>query len=128
MLAPAGSGLLLYFLNVPLNIGSYVVIIMTIGIVGEASIFTYLQYNELRKKGGQVTESIVYSVSVRLRHKLMTALSAVMALLPLAIGIGSGAQMHQSLAIAVIGRLIFALSVLLIALPTFLKLIEKYTR
>ena len=125
LLAPAGSGLLLYLLNVPLNVGSYVGIIMIVGMVGEASIFTYLQYNELREKGGRVTESIVYSISVRLRPKLMTALSAIMALLPLAIGIGSGAQMHQSLAIAVIGGLIFALPVLLIALPTFLKMIDK---
>lgn len=125
MLAPAGSGLLLYLLNVPLNVGSYVGIIMIIGIVGEASIFTYLQYTEERKKGQSVHDSIVYSISIRLRPKLMTALSAIMALLPLAVGIGSGAQMHQSLAIAVIGGLVFALPVLLIALPTFLNLIEK---
>ncbi len=125
MLAPAGSGLLLFLLNVPLNVGSYVGIIMIIGIVGEASIFTYLQYMEERKKGQRVSDSIVYSISIRLRPKLMTALSAIMALLPLALGIGSGAQMHQSLAIAVIGGLVFALPVLLIALPTFLNLIEK---
>lgn len=125
LLAPAGSAILLYLLNVPLNVGSYVGIIMIIGMVGEASIFTYLQYNEVRQKGEAVTDSIVYSISVRLRPKLMTALSAIIALLPLAMGIGSGAQMHQSLAIAVIGGLVFALPVLLIALPTFLKMIEK---
>lgn len=125
MLAPAGSGLFLYLLNVPLNVGSYVGIIMIIGIVGEASIFTYLQYTEERKKGQSVHDSIVFSISIRLRPKLMTALSAITALLPLAMGIGSGAQMHQSLAIAVIGGLVFALPVLLIALPTFLNLIEK---
>jgi len=125
ILAPAGSGILLYLLNVPLNVGSYVGIIMIIGIVGEASIFTYLQFIEERKKGTPVSDAIVYTISVRLRPKLMTAISAIIALLPLAIGIGSGAQMHQSLAIAVIGGLIFALPVLLIALPTFLKMIEK---
>jgi len=125
ILAPAGSGILLYLLNVPLNVGSYVGIIMIIGIVGEASIFTYLQFIEERKKGTLVSDAIVYTISVRLRPKLMTAISAIIALLPLAIGIGSGAQMHQSLAIAVIGGLIFALPVLLIALPTFLKMIEK---
>jgi Cu/Ag efflux pump CusA len=125
LLAPSGSAILLYLLNIPLNVGSYVGIIMIIGIVGEASIFTYLQYTEERKKGEQVTDAIVFSISIRLRPKLMTALSAIIAMLPLAMGIGSGAQMHQSLAIAVIGGLIFALPVLLIALPTFLKIIEK---
>lgn len=125
LLAPAGSGLLLYLLNIPLNVGSYVGMIMIIGIVGEASIFTYLQFTEERKKGTTVTDAIVYAISIRLRPKLMTVLSAVIALLPLAMGIGSGARMHQSLAISVIGGLIFALPVLLIALPAFLKMIEK---
>jgi len=125
LLAPAGSGLLLYLLHIPLNVGSYIGIIMIIGIVGEASIFTYLQFIEERKKGTAVTDAIVYTISIRLRPKLMTVLSAIIALSPLALGIGSGAQMHQSLAISVIGGLIFALPVLLIALPTSLKMIEK---
>ena len=125
LLAPAGSAILLYLLNVPLNVGSYVGIIMIIGMVGEASIFTYLQYLEERKKGELVTDAIVFSISIRLRPKLMTAFSAIIAMLPLALGIGTGAQMHQSLAISVIGGLLFALPVLLIALPTFLKMVER---
>lgn len=125
LLGPTGSALLLYFFNIPLNVGSYVGIIMIVGIVGEASIFTYLQYNEERKKGRSVDESIIYSISIRLRPKLMTALAAIFALLPLAMGIGTGAQMHQPLAVAVIGGFIMALPVLLIALPTFLRMIEK---
>ncbi len=125
LLGPTGSALLLYFLHIPLNVGSYVGIIMIVGIVGEASIFTYLQYNEERKKGLSVDDSIIYSISIRLRPKLMTALGAIFALLPLAMGIGTGAQMHQPLAVAVIGGLLMALPVLLIALPTFLRMIEK---
>lgn len=125
LLAPAGSALLLYLLQIPLNVGSYIGIIMIIGIVGEAAIFTYLQYIQERKKGENVQEAIVYSISIRLRPKLMTALSAIVALLPLALGLGSGAQMHQSLAIAVIGGLLIALPVLLIVLPSFLNVIEK---
>jgi cobalt-zinc-cadmium resistance protein CzcA len=125
MLAPAGSALLLYLFNIPLNVGSYIGIIMIIGIVGEASIFSYLQYTEERKKGEDVIEAIVFSISIRLRPNLMTTLSAIVALLPLAIGLGSGAKMHQSLAIAVIGGLLIALPVLLIVLPSFLKIVER---
>ena len=55
----------------------------------------------------------------------MTATGAIVALIPLAVGIGSGAQMHQSLAIAVIGGLIIALPLLLIVLPSLLKLVIK---
>jgi heavy metal efflux system protein len=125
LLAPAGSALLLYLLQIPLNVGSYIGIIMIIGIVGEAAIFTYLQYIKERQKGENVQEAIVYSISIRLRPKLMTALSAIVALLPLALAFGSGAQMHQSLAISVIGGLLIALPVLLIVLPSFLNMIEK---
>jgi multidrug efflux pump subunit AcrB len=53
----------------------------------------------------------------------MTALGAIIALMPLAIGIGTGAQMHQPLAIAVIGGFIVALPLLLIILPTLLHLL-----
>ncbi len=125
LLAPAGSALLLYLLGVPLNVGSYIGIIMIIGIVGEAAIFTYLQYIQERNKGEKVMDAIVFSISIRLRPKLMTALSAIVALMPLALGLGSGAQMHQSLAIAVIGGLLIALPVLLIVLPSFLNIVEK---
>jgi multidrug efflux pump subunit AcrB len=55
----------------------------------------------------------------------MTALGAIIALMPLAIGVGSGAQMHQPLAIAVIGGFIIALPLLLIIFPTLLHILYK---
>ncbi len=54
----------------------------------------------------------------------MTALSAILALIPLAVGIGIGAQMQQALAIAVIGGFIIAIPLLLIVLPSFLQIIN----
>ncbi len=120
----SGSLLALLITNTPLNVGSYIGIIMIIGIIGENSIFTYLQFREARKSSSR-DEAIVYSISTRLRPKLMTALGAITALFPLALGIGTGAQMHQPLAIAIIGGLIIALPLLLIVLPTTLRIIEK---
>ena len=70
-------------------------------------------------------DSIVNSISLRLRPTLMTAFGAITALLPLAFGIGTGAQMHQPLAIAIIGGFVIALPLLLIVLPTILRKIEK---
>jgi multidrug efflux pump subunit AcrB len=98
---------------------------MIVGIIGENSIFTYLQYAEARKGNMNKEESIVFSISTRLRPKLMTAFGAIIALLPLAFGVGTGAQMHQPLAIAIIGGFIIALPLLLIVLPTMLRMIEK---
>jgi CzcA family heavy metal efflux pump len=124
VLGIAGSYLALYITGTPLNVGSYTGLIMIVGIIGENAIFTFLQFKEaLLTKS--VDESIIYSISTRLRPKLMTALGAIIALLPLALGIGAGAQLHQPLAIAVIGGFIIALPLLLIVLPSLLRLFYR---
>lgn len=120
----AGGVIALFITNMPLNVGSYTGLIMIVGIIGENSIFTIQQFlTEL--KNSTVKQALIYAISARLRPKLMTASAAIIALIPLALGIGSGAQMHQSLAIAVIGGLMVALPLLLIVLPSLLLLIMK---
>lgn len=122
VLGISGSYLALYLTQTPLNVGSYTGLIMIVGIIGENAIFTFLQFKEsLRAKS--VDDSIVYAISTRLRPKLMTAFGAIIALLPLALGIGAGAHLHQPLAIAVIGGLVIALPLLLIVLPSMLRLL-----
>jgi Cu/Ag efflux pump CusA len=124
VLGISGSYLALWVTNTPLNVGSYTGLIMIVGIIGENSIFTFLQFREsLHEKS--VDDSIIFSISTRLRPKLMTALGAIIALMPLALGIGTGAQLHQPLAIAVIGGFIIALPLLLIVLPSMLRLLFK---
>lgn len=123
-LGVVGGVAALFFTNTALNVGSYTGLIMIVGIIGENSIFTIQQFlTEL--KHTDVKQALVYAISARLRPKLMTASGAIVALIPLALGIGAGAQMHQSLAIAVIGGLIVALPLLLIVLPGILILIMK---
>jgi CzcA family heavy metal efflux pump len=125
VLGISGSYLLLFFTNTPLNVGSYTGIIMIVGIISENAIFTFLQFRETFKLSRNLDESIIYSISTRLRPKLMTALGAIIALLPLAIGIGTGSELHQPLAIAVIGGFLIALPLLLIVLPSLLRLVFK---
>ena len=55
----------------------------------------------------------------------MTAFGAIIALLPLAIGIGTGSELHQPLAIAVIGGFIIAMPLLLVVLPSLLCFVYK---
>lgn len=119
----AGSFMGLYFTGTPLNVGSYTGLIMIVGIISENAIFTFLQFKESYGESKDADLAIVYAISTRLRPKLMTALGAIIALMPIASGIGTGAQMHQPLAIAVIGGFIIALPLLLIVLPTFIKVI-----
>ena len=120
----SGSLWSLYFTHTPLNVGSYTGLIMVIGIIGENSIFTIQQFFS-EFKNSPVNKALVFAISARLRPKLMTAIGAIAALTPLALGLGAGAQMHQPLAIAVIGGLVMALPLLLIVLPSLLKLIVR---
>jgi len=134
VLGTSGSLLALYITKTPLNVGSYTGLIMIVGIIGENAIFTFLQFKKraLEIMGDHpanvrqdVNEAIVFSISTRLRPKLMTAIGAIIALMPLALGIGAGAQLHQPLAIAVIGGFIAALPLLLIVLPSMLRILYR---
>jgi CzcA family heavy metal efflux pump len=120
ILGVSGSFIALFFSHTPLNVGSYTGAIMIVGIIGENAIFTIRQFLE-NSKSWSVHDSIMFSISTRLRPKLMTAIGAIVALMPIAAGIGTGAQLHQPLAIAVIGGFIVALPLLLIVLPTMLQ-------
>ncbi|WP_293744859.1 efflux RND transporter permease subunit [uncultured Pedobacter sp.] len=120
VLGISGSYLALFLTHTPLNVGSYTGLIMIVGIIGENAIFTFLQFKESLVEQN-VDDAITFAISTRLRPKLMTALGAIIALMPLALGIGAGAQLHQPLAIAVIGGFIVALPLLLIALPGLIR-------
>lgn len=78
-----------------------------------------------RRRGGTVEDSVDYAIALRIRPKLMTAIGAVLALLPLALGWGMGAQMQQPLAVAVIGGFVAGLPLLLVVLPTLMRSIYK---
>ncbi|HEY8780101.1 MAG TPA: efflux RND transporter permease subunit [Mucilaginibacter sp.] len=131
VLGTAGSLLALLITKTPLNVGSYTGLIMIVGIIGENSIFTFLQFKQralenLNKNlDNSIDEAVVYAISTRLRPKLMTALGAIIALTPLALGIGAGAQLHQPLAIAVIGGFLAALPLLLIVLPSAMRILYR---
>ena len=124
VLGTAGSLLALFLTNTPLNVGSYTGLVMIVGIIGENSIFTFLQFKQSVLESN-VNDAIIYSISTRLRPKLMTAVGAIIALMPLALGIGAGAQLHQPLAIAVIGGFLAALPLLLIVLPSLLLILYR---
>jgi Cu/Ag efflux pump CusA len=115
----------LFITGIPLNVGSYTGIIMIVGIIAENAIFTVNQFLTTFETTSDVDKSINYAISLRIRPKLMTAIGAILALTPLALGIGVGAQMQQPLAIAVIGGFIIAMPLLLLVFPSLLRLLYK---
>jgi len=120
-----GSIWTLFLSGIQLNVASYTGIIMIVGIIAENAIFTVNQFIITLQKTGNVDLSIRYAISLRIRPNLMTAIGAILALSPLALGIGIGAQMQQPLAIAVIGGFLVAMPLLLFVFPTFLRLLYK---
>lgn len=124
LLGIGGSVSALFLTNTPLNVGSYMGIIMIVGIIAENLVFTYYHYIRLRSSLSR-DEAIHRAVSIRLRPNLMTALGAITALMPIALGIGTGAQLHQPLAIAVIGGFIVAIPLLLFVFPFIIKILKE---
>lgn len=125
VLGICGSLIALRLTGVPLNVSSYTGMIMIVGIIAENAIFTVWQYRMNRRRGGDVAEAVNYAIALRIRPKLMTAIGAILALMPLALGIGVGAQMQQPLAVAVIGGFVVGLPLLLLVLPSIMLWIYK---
>ena len=128
VLGVSGSFIALFVTNTPLNVGSYTGIIMIVGIIAENAIFTFQQFAMHGHPSAPERPRcgiIEFAISARIRPKLMTATSAIMALMPLALGIGTGAELHQPLAIAVIGGFCAALPLLLLIFPGLLRLAYK---
>ncbi len=120
-----GCIIALYIVGIPLNVSSYTGIIMIVGIIAENAIFTVNQFKANFKISGDVDQSINYAIALRIRPKLMTAIGAILALTPLAMGIGLGAQMQQPLAVAVIGGFMAGLPMLLLVFPSLMRVIYK---
>jgi len=79
-----GCIIALYVTNIPLNVSSYTGIIMILGILAETSIITVAQFRQNMHHSPDVDQSIKYAIALRIRPKLMTAIGAILALIPLA--------------------------------------------
>ncbi len=115
----AGCIIALFVTGTALNVGSYTGIVMIVGIIAENAVFTFHQFRISRKLMND-RDAIVEAVSIRTRPNLMTAIGAILALMPLALAIGTGAQLHQPLAIAVIGGFCAGIPILLVLYPSVL--------
>ena len=119
ILSLSGVFLMLRITNVALNISSMMGMIMIIGIVAENAIFLIHYIQLFKKQGMPLQTALIEAGKVRIRPIIMTTLAAVLALTPLAIGLGAGAQMQQPLALAVIGGFSLSALLLLFLLPVF---------
>ncbi len=116
-LALAGTLLSLWYFNESLNIFSQIGIIMLIGLVSKNGILIVEFANQRKAKGMTIYESIVGAAKARFRPILMTSLSTVLGILPIALALGAGSESRVSMGIAVIGGLIFSTILTLFVIP-----------
>jgi CzcA family heavy metal efflux pump len=118
VLALFGTVLALWITGTSLNVVSFLGAIIGVGIVAKNGILMLDFVEHLRAEGASLEDALVRSGHRRLRPVLMTSLAAAFGMLPLAYGIGSGADMLRPLAIAVIGALCISVLLSLVATPT----------
>jgi multidrug efflux pump subunit AcrB len=111
----------LWITNTELNISSMMGMTMILGIATEVAIFYVSEYYDLRPTMDKKA-ALIGAGKNRMRPIVMTTLSTILALLPLALGIGRGSAMQQPLAIAIISGLVPKLPLVLIVLPIMLTL------
>ena len=113
-----GSAIALWITNTPLSLMALIAIVMLVGIVVKNGIVMVDFTNLLRERGVEMYEAVVSAGKSRLRPVLMTSLTTILGMLPMALGLGNGAEMWQPMGITIIGGLTFSLVLTLIAVPT----------
>jgi multidrug efflux pump len=126
-LAIFGALVSLWYFNQTLNIFSEIGIIMLIGIVTKNGILIVEFANQRKAAGLSKIEAIKDAAAARLRPILMTSLSTVLGILPIALALGAGSESRVSMGIAVIGGLIFSTFLTLLVVPAVYSYFSRKT-
>jgi HAE1 family hydrophobic/amphiphilic exporter-1 len=120
-----GVVLTLLITQTPISVVVLIGLIMLAGIVVNNAIVLLDYINQLRKQGIAKREAIKQAGQVRLRPILMTTMTTVLGLLPMAIGLGEGAELRTPLAVTVIGGLLIGTILTLVVIPTVYDLVVR---
>jgi len=116
-LALAGALISLWYFNQTLNIFSQIGIIMLIGLVTKNGILIVEFANQRKEQGKKLLEAVTEAAESRFRPILMTSLSTILGILPIALALGAGSESRVSMGIAVIGGMAFATVLTLYVIP-----------
>jgi hydrophobe/amphiphile efflux-1 (HAE1) family protein len=119
---------LLWLTETPLSAPAFLGIILLIGIVVNNAILLVEYIERGQKQGLDIRASVIEAGGIRLRPILMTTLTTVVGMLPLAVGMGSGANLMQPLAIAVIGGLMSSMVLSLVLIPCLFVMAQSISR
>lgn len=125
VLSISGVILALLMTRTSFNVASFMGLIMVIGIVAKNGILLLDADERYRAEGASAADAMIQAAQRRLRPIVMTAIAAVCGMLPLAFALGTGSQMLQPLAIAVIGGVVISMLLSLIVTPVVYFLLTK---
>lgn len=120
-----GVSLALWIFDSTWSINSFLGVILLGGIAVNNSIILVSFYNQCRSEGLSAIESAVKSASVRMRPVLITSLTTILAMIPLAMGIGQGGEVLQPLGISVSFGMLFSTLLTLIVIPCLEVLLDR---
>jgi len=121
-----GSLLMLSITGEPLGIMGFVGLIMLVGMVVKNAIVLIDYINLNRERGMSIITAVVHGGRSRLRPVLMTTLTTILGMIPLAIGTGQGSEMWQSLGVSIIGGMTFSTIITLILIPALYSIMAGY--
>jgi HAE1 family hydrophobic/amphiphilic exporter-1 len=113
----------MYVTNSIISVGSLLGLITLAGIVVNNAIVMVDYINQLRRKGTEKIEAIITAGTIRLRPIMMTALTTILGLLPIAMGIGEGSESTQPMGIVIVSGLTFATFLTLFVIPIVYSLV-----
>jgi CzcA family heavy metal efflux pump len=116
---------LLLLTETPLNVSSFMGIILMIGLVVKNGIILFQYVEHLRATGRRLEDALVAAGRIRVRPILMTTLATLFGLAPLAVGLGAGAELQKPLALAVIGGLSLSTLITLLVMPALYALADR---
>ena len=127
-LAVFGALLTLFIFGQTLNIYSQIGLIMLIGLVTKNAILIVEFANQQRANGLDLIEAVIEAATIRLRPILMTSFATIFGILPIAIGLGAGAESRQPLGLVVVGGLLFSTFLTLVIVPVVYTILARFTK
>jgi HAE1 family hydrophobic/amphiphilic exporter-1 len=109
------------------NVVAYIGLIMLAGIVVNQSIVLIDAVNQARERGLSKHDAIVEAGRLRLRPILITKLTTILGLLPMALGLGEGAEVRAPMAITVIGGVLLTTFLTLLVIPVVYSVLDRKT-
>ncbi len=124
-LATIGAFGMLYLLDLTINIFTFIGLIMLLGLVTKNAILLLDYANVLRARGKTTIDAAQQAARTRFRPVLMTAISTVLGMMPIALGFGAGAEARSSLGVSVAAGMMASTLLTLVVIPVVYSLLDQ---